>query len=354
MFILGIFLLIIMTFIPYLKSDIDLNEWVKSLIELHFDPKHGAPYWIKKSEKLSFDPKKDINSIEDLIHFPTADQEVLRKCPTEYFMPKRFPKSEFDIGESSGTTGPKKRIPWHKDVTSDVIQFYNFNLDLWKIPKKINYLALGPPGLYEKHIQNVVQQREGLCFFIGIEPKGMKEALAGVSALKPWKVSYLLKYLKPLNEEFNQIMKQQNIGAIISAPQMLKKYPKEIDVSNLEAVLWGGVGLTPEDYGDLKVMYDDTKVTGWYGNIFWGPAFNIPSHDDKLRYYPPFPYVSFEVVMPGTKKPVGYGARGQVMFSRIGKDFFWPNQLERDIATKIKGDDPYFWNGAQNVAPLMH
>ena len=256
-----------MTFIPYLNREININEWLASVIETHFDPKNGTPYWLKQKEKLKFDPKKDITSIDDLVHLPIADQAALRAQPIGHFMPKRFPKNEFDIGESSGTTGPKKRIPWHSDVTADVIKFYDFNLDLWGVPKGINYLAMGPAGLYEKHIQTVVKGRDGLCFFIGIEPKGLKDAIAGVPR-KFWKIPYLVKYLKPMNEEFNQIMKQQEIGVIISAPQMLKKYPEQIDVSKLEAVLWGGIGLTPADYGELKDMYGKTKVTGWYGNIF--------------------------------------------------------------------------------------
>lgn len=336
-----------MAFIPYLNNDVSIENWLSSVIDIHFNPKDGAPYWLKKKEELKFDPKKDINSIDDLVHFPIANQDDLRAYPTEYFMPKHFPKSEFDIGESSGTTGPKKRIPWHIDVTSNIIKFYDFNLDLWEIPKGINFLALGPPGLYEKHIQSMIKNRDGLCFFIGIEPKGMKQAMTSGN------FSQLMEYLKPINEEFNQIMKQQDIRAIISAPQMLKTYPKEIDTSKLEAVLWGGVGLSPNEYGELKDMYGKTKVTGWYGNIFWGPAFNIPGKDNNLNYFPPFPYASFDMVDPKTHKPVGYGERGQVKFSRIGKDFFWPNQLERDVATKIKGISPYSWIGAQNVGPLI-
>ena len=343
-----------MVHIPYLGKELNLNEWLANIIETHFNPKNGTPYWIKKKEGLGFDPKKDVTSIDDLVHFSNANEADLRNYPIEYFMPRNIPKNDFDIGESSGTTGPKKRIPWHREITSDIIGFYDFNLDLWGIKKGINFLAIGPSGLYERHIQNVAKGRGGLCFFIGIEPKGMKDALSGVSWFKPWKLRHLVQYMKPITEEFNQIMKQQDIGVMISAPQMLKKYPKEMDVSNLEAVLWGGVGLTPTDYGELKDMYGKTKVTGWYGNIFWGPAFNMPAKDNELRYYPPFPYASFEIVDPETHKPVGYGEYGQVRFSRLGKDFFWPNQLERDTAIKIKGDSHYFWNGAQNVGPLKY
>ncbi|MGW2823672.1 hypothetical protein ACWC24_22160 [Streptomyces sp. NPDC001443] len=59
--------------------------------------------------------------------------------------------------------------------------------------------------------------------------------------------------------------------------------------------------------------------------------------DDVGRVFDPYsPYVTFSVVDPETLRPVGYGDRGCVLVHHVSKSFFLPNNLERDVATRIE------------------
>lgn len=47
------------------------------------------------------------------------------------------------------------------------------------------------------------------------------------------------------------------------------------------------------------------------------------------------PYVTFEVVDPGTRRPVANGERGRVVAHHVSRSFLLPNNLERDLATRV-------------------
>ena len=52
--------------------------------------------------------------------------------------------------------------------------------------------------------------------------------------------------------------------------------------------------------------------------------------------FDPFsPYVTFTVVDAKTGEPVPYGQRGQVVVNHVSKSFLLPNNLERDLATRM-------------------
>ena len=38
-----------------------LDEHVREIVQWHFDPDNGTPFWLDYAEKLDFDPRKDIH-----------------------------------------------------------------------------------------------------------------------------------------------------------------------------------------------------------------------------------------------------------------------------------------------------
>ena len=43
-----------------------LDAHVREIVQWHFSPETGCPFWLDFSSKLSFDPRKEIRSFADL------------------------------------------------------------------------------------------------------------------------------------------------------------------------------------------------------------------------------------------------------------------------------------------------
>ncbi|HTE60634.1 MAG TPA: hypothetical protein VK631_09815, partial [Solirubrobacteraceae bacterium] len=65
------------------------------------------------------------------------------------------------------------------------------------------------------------------------------------------------------------------------------------------------------------------------------------------------PYITFSVVEPGTGRTVPYGQRGQVVMNHVSKSFLLPNNLERDMATRIRPLEGEVGDSVADVTPVQ-
>ena len=56
----------------------DLDAWVREVVQWHFDPKTGTPFWLERAKTLGFDPQKDVKTYADLDKFGFFEDEWLR------------------------------------------------------------------------------------------------------------------------------------------------------------------------------------------------------------------------------------------------------------------------------------
>ena len=59
-----------------------LDAHLKEIIQWHFNPETGCPYWLDWAKK-NFDPRKEINSFADVLKFPHFADESLRDLQPE-------------------------------------------------------------------------------------------------------------------------------------------------------------------------------------------------------------------------------------------------------------------------------
>ena len=59
------------------KAKTELDAHLREIIQWHFSPETGCPYWLNWSKK-NFDPRKEITKIEDMLKFPHFADESLR------------------------------------------------------------------------------------------------------------------------------------------------------------------------------------------------------------------------------------------------------------------------------------
>ena len=43
-----------------------LDAQVREIVNWHFDPQNGTPFWLEKAKTLGFDPRKDVKGFDDL------------------------------------------------------------------------------------------------------------------------------------------------------------------------------------------------------------------------------------------------------------------------------------------------
>src|SRR4030095_96340 len=100
-----------------------LDAHVREIIQWHFNPDTGCPFWLDFATKLDWDPSKEINSFDDLRKFPPFEDEWLRGGPVRRWLPKGLADKPIYTFETGGTTGvPKGRLQVH-DFRNDYEMF---------------------------------------------------------------------------------------------------------------------------------------------------------------------------------------------------------------------------------------
>jgi hypothetical protein len=97
-------------------------------------------------------------------------------------------------------------------------------------------------------------------------------------------------------------------------------------------------------------------LTGQYGStmVLGGAAERPGLTDDHPCIFDSFsPYITFSVVEPDSRRKVPYGERGQVVMNHVSKSFLLPNNLERDMATRIRPLEGQVGDSVADVTPVQ-
>ena len=77
------------------------------------------------------------------------------------------------------------------------------------------------------------------------------------------------------------------------------------------------------------------------------------SEDDPVNHDAQSRYITFSVIDPDTGRPVPYGERGQVVMNHISRTMFVPNNLERDMATRMPPLEGQVGDSVADVTPVQ-
>src|SRR5439155_24625474 len=100
-----------------------LDAHVREIVQWHFSPETGSPFWLDWAAKAGWNPAKEVRSFNDLLRFPHFQDEWLRDLQPDVWMPTANKGKPFYIFATSGTTGmPKQRIAW-EDYKVDYSEF---------------------------------------------------------------------------------------------------------------------------------------------------------------------------------------------------------------------------------------
>jgi thienamycin biosynthesis protein ThnN len=93
-----------------------VNNRLRYILAIHFNPETGSPYWLEKQKSLSLDVRKEICTVNDLSLLGTMDEQSLTNRPIEDFIPRVFSNcKDYILAETAGTMGPPKTAVHRKD-----------------------------------------------------------------------------------------------------------------------------------------------------------------------------------------------------------------------------------------------
>jgi phenylacetate-coenzyme A ligase PaaK-like adenylate-forming protein len=337
----------------------DPDEFIRAAMDWHFSPTTGSRFWLERAKSLEFDPRADVKSFEDLTLFPNVANE-LRDVRARDLIPQGYGPHPEVIGiyESGGTTGAPKRIVmlrdwWDRELARQVAQ-----LDARGVPRNRDWLALLPSGPHMAGAlaRSLAAAVGGVAFTIDMDPRWVKKLIAA------GKADEANAYAEHLIDQAAFVLQTQDIGVLFSTPPLLERLARRDDLVELvrekvQLIEWGGAHMDVDTRQLYRTeIFPGLTIAGGYGStMVLGGAPERPdlTDEDPCIFDPPSPYITFSVVEPDTGHLVPYGRRGQVVMNHVSKSFLLPNNLERDMATRMPPLEGQVGDSVADVTPVQ-
>ncbi len=332
-----------------------LEAHLREIIQWHFSPETGCPFWLNWAAKAGWDPRAEIHSVADLLKFPHFEDEWLRDLQPEVWVPKAYAGRPFNIFETGGTTGmPKQRIGW-EDYKVDYSEFSDKISDE-HFPRNHYWLMMGPTGprrlrLAIEHLANV---RGSSCYFIDLDPRWVKRLITNKH------FDQAKAYMDHVVDQAANILKHRKVSGLFTTPKLLEALAERVDIwdAGIRGVFCGGTTMLPQYTRFIveEVLENRIGFYPTYGNTLMGLAASVPltpEDEYSISYYAPQPRAILRVVDPEhTQNTVEYDTWGRVELTTLTREFFMPRFLERDEAIRRKPRNQYAWDGVAEVRPF--
>ena len=329
-----------------------LDDQVRHVINCHFDPEKGTPFWLEYAEKLGFDPREKIYSYGDLKLLGNFQDEWLRGGPIRRWVPKALADQPIYVFETGGSTGlPKSRISI-RDFQVDYEQFSQ-RLSAETFPHGSDWLMLGPSGPRRLRlaVEHLAQVRGGICFLVDLDPRWVGKLV------KQGKHQEFEAYRDHVIHQALQLLRaHDNIECLFTTPKLLEALCEKISLSKvgIKGIFCGGTEMNAQFHRFAREeLVPGIDFVPTYGNTLMGLAYSKPfekADNYSIIYYPPNPRAVIELVTPDDPyATVGYGKTGRVMLTTLTEEFFMPRFLERDEAERAEPTEEFPWDGVQDL-----
>jgi phenylacetate-coenzyme A ligase PaaK-like adenylate-forming protein len=333
-----------------------LDAHVRDIIEWHFNPNTGCPFWLNFAKEKNLDPRKQVKSFDDLKIFGHFEDDWLRGGPARRWLPKGLEGKPMYVFETGGSTGvPKSRL----QIDDWKIDYETFSKTLSEktFPKGSDWLMLGPSGPRRLRlaIEHLAQHRGGISFGVDLDPRWV------IKLIKRGEIEEANLYKNHCVDQALTILRANpNIKCMFTTPKLLEALCDKIDLVRygITGIFCGGTEMTSQFHRFAREeLVPGVDFVPTYGNTLMGLATHKPfdpADNYEIIYHPPQPRATIEIVNPkNVEERVPYGQVGRVMLTTLTKETIIPKFLERDQAIRRPPCDPYPWDGAGNVQPFQ-
>ena len=329
-----------------------LDDHVRKMVEWHFSPETGCPFWLDYAAKLDFDPRDKVFKYDDLKHLGHFEDEWLRGGPIRRWLPKGLEGQPMYVFETGGSTGlPKSRLNI-RDFQTDY-ELFSDTLSEDSFPRNSDWLMLGPTGPRRLRlaIEHLAQHRGGVSFHVDLDPRWVNQMIrrGRHQDMRDYKEHVIDQGLKILRGH-------DNVRCLFTTPKLLEALCEKISLSKagITGIFCGGTEMNAQFHRFAREeLVPGIDFIPTYGNTLMGLAcckpFD-PADDYAITYYPPSPRAVFDLVDPDNPEhTVDYGQTGRVMLTTLTPEFFMPRFLERDEGERAEPIERYPWDGVSNL-----
>jgi len=313
-----------------------LDAHTREIVQWHFNPETGCPFWLEFASKLNWDPRKEIHCFQDLKRFPEFQDEWLRGGPVRRWVPKGLAGKPVYVFETGGTTGIPKSRTAMDDFRTDY-ELFSDTLPEQYFPRKANWLMLGPSGPRRLRlaVEHLCQHRGGICFSVDLDPRWV------IKLIKRGQMEELELYkAHVIDQAINVLTAGHDIRCMFTTPKLLEALAEELENrgmsvkgTGITGIFAGGTEFTPQytRFAVEELLGEGVYLTPTYGNTLMGLACSKPvgpADGYKIAYYAPQPRAVIEIVsFDDMDEVVGYGKTGRVRLTTLTKETFIPGFL---------------------------
>lgn len=335
----------------------DGEELIEAAMRWHFSPETGSPFWLERAVSLGFDPREDVHTLADLRKFPNITDE-LRNVNAMDLIPRGYGEAGQLLGvyESGGATGAPKRVILMQDWLDRWASWAVRVAEQHNYPRNANWLALAPSGphVFGHMIPLHARLLGGTAFTVDLDPRWVRRLISENRAEEAE------RYTDHIIDQADYILRSQNIGILVITPPLLERFARndklaELVRKSVRLISWAGTHMDADTRHLYRTeIFPGIDIRGNYGNtMLLGGAAERPEATADTCIFDPFsPYISFAVIDPETGAEVSYGARGRVIMHHVSKSMLIPNNLDRDMATRVRPLAGQMGDSIGDVSPV--
>jgi thienamycin biosynthesis protein ThnN len=343
-----------------------VNNRLRHVLDIHFNPETGCPYWLEKQKSLGLDVRKEICTIDDLYLLGTMDEQALTDRPVEDFIPRVFSDcKEYVLAETAGTSGPPKTAVHRTDeFHSAFVEPFIIAAEKCNFPMGGHWLFIGPTG------PHIIGRAAKACakamgggdiFRVDFDPRWAKALLPGSFAAK--------RYLHHIERQALAILDVQDIDVIFSTPAVLENLSEKLTHEqrrNISGIHLGGMAPSNEFMQNLSESFPEAVILSGYGNTLFGmiPQLHYDA-ETGFDYFPLGNRLIVQVVQEpedssqiNLKKVAEYGQRGRIVMHRLDEFQLILNMVERDTAIRFAppqdaNENGFILDGIRDPMPVV-
>ncbi|HWL95622.1 MAG TPA: hypothetical protein VNT79_19035, partial [Phycisphaerae bacterium] len=253
-----------------------LDAHVREIVDWHFDPASGCPFWLERAKTLGFDPRKEIKTYDDLDRFGNFQDEWLRGGPVRRWIPRGLAGKPTYVFETGGSTGvPKSRV--NIDDFRIDYELFSETLSDASFPKGDDWLMLGPSGPRRLRlaVEHLAQFRGGICFCVDMDPRWV------VKLIRKGRATDMHEYKDHVIEQGLTILRaHENVRCMFTTPKLLEAICERISLvkAGIRGVFCGGTSMTPQfhRFARQELLEGKIEFVPTYGNTLMGLATHKP------------------------------------------------------------------------------
>ncbi|WP_258348210.1 long-chain fatty acid--CoA ligase [Saccharopolyspora gregorii] len=338
-------------------AEFDEEAFLSAAMDWHFSPETGSPFWLDRAPSLGFDPRRDVRRHADLARFPNVVNE-LRGVPIRDLVPRGYGDRPDVLGafDSGGTTGVPKRVVLLRDWLEHSLAWKSARMDELGFPRDAHWLTVAPSGphIFGRLMAELPGMRGGVAFTVDLDPRWVRRSIAEG---RPDEAD---RYAEHVVDQVEAVLDTQEIGVLVATPPLLERIAErdrltEVINDRVRTIMWGGAHLDPDTRHLLRhEVFPDVALRGQYGSTtILGGSMERPGCDGRSCTFDSFsPHTTFTVVDPDTGAEVAEGERGQVVMHHVSRSMLLPNNLERDVATRVAAPAGALGSSVADVAPV--